>query len=638
MAKLEKGINDLLTLHPDIAKEWDYERNGDINPSDVTSGSKKKIWWKCSTCGNEWEAVIYSRAISGSGCPICSRKKQGVSFRRQRIAQNGSLKETHPILCLEWDYSKNNDILPEEFSFGSNRKVWWRCIKGHEWESTINSRAQGCGCPKCNSGYRVSLPEKAIVYYLKQYVDVQENVRLFDNSLRDVDIYIPRYNYAIEYDGEHWHKSKKKDLEKTELCKENGVKLIRIREPKAGLLNDNYSVEYITETPKNDLNYLNESILWLLKLIGINNADVDSNRDMPKIRSMINRSYYEDSFGYLYPELSSEWDNEKNGELSPFDVSKSSGLKIWWRCVNNHSWQDTVAHRISDRGCPYCSGHRTLSGFNDLETRYPSIAKEWDYDKNNIIPSKISFRNGRKVWWLCQKGHSYQTTVAHRTEDGTGCPYCSNQKVLVGYNDLLTVEPNIVKEWNYSKNRGLSPQDYVIGSNKKVWWKCSICGHEWQAQIYSRTINETGCPICGAIRGGQQHRKSIINKKGSLQDLFPELVMEWDYDTNCGKSPNDYSAGSNENVYWKCKKCGNTWSAKISNRTILHRGCPKCAVEERSRKKSKMVKCIDNDMLFDSVNAASEYAQVSASKISACCRGKQKTAGGYHWEYYDSRD
>ena len=211
-------------------------------------------------------------------------------------------------------------------------------------------------------------------------------------------------------------------------------------------------------------------------------------------------------------------------------------------------------------------------------------------------------------------------------------------KLEKGINDLLTLHPDIAKEWDYERNGDINPSDVTSGSKKKIWWKCSTCGNEWEAVIYSRAISGSGCPICSRKKQGVSFRRQRIAQNGSLKETHPILCLEWDYSTNCGKSPNDYSAGSNENVYWKCKKCGNTWSAKISKTTNQQTGCPKCAVEERSRKKSKMVKCIDNDMLFDSVNAASEYAQVSASKISACCRGKQKTAGGYHWEYYDSRD
>lgn len=55
--------------------EWDYIKNI-IAPSKVTIGSHKKAWWKCNVCGYEWNTEIRVRAIRGSGCPICSKKKK----------------------------------------------------------------------------------------------------------------------------------------------------------------------------------------------------------------------------------------------------------------------------------------------------------------------------------------------------------------------------------------------------------------------------------------------------------------------------------------------------------------------------------------------------------------------------------
>ena len=74
------------------------------------------------------------------------------------------------------------------------------------------------------------------------------------------------------------------------------------------------------------------------------------------------------------------------------------------------------------------------------------------------------------------------------------CPYCSNKKVLRGYNDLETTNPVLAKEWNYEKNGDLLPTQLVAGSNKKVWWKCSEA-HEWQAVINNRN-NGSACPCC----------------------------------------------------------------------------------------------------------------------------------------------
>lgn len=163
--------------------------------------------------------------------------------------------------------------------------------------------------------------------------------------------------------------------------------------------------------------------------------------------------------------------------------------------------------------------------------------------------------------------------IYHRT-DGRKCPYCSNKRVLVGYNDLKTLYPDIAKEWDSEKNTGINIHEFVIGSKQKVWWKCSHCNHEWQASIKSRTKRSSGCPKCARIKRGKTRHKTELANGEPLND--PLLLAEWDYERN-ELGPENYLPGSNESVYWKCQTCGYGWKAVISNRAQLKRGCPCCA-------------------------------------------------------------
>ena len=115
----------------------------------------------------------------------------------------------------------------------------------------------------------------------------------------------------------------------------------------------------------------------------------------------------------------------------------------------------------------------------------PILAKQWNYSKNkNVNPEYLSQGSGYKVWWICDKGHEWQANINSRAR-GLGCPFCSNQKVLTGYNDLETKLPQLAKQWHPTKNEGLTPNMVTCGSHKKVWWLCSK-GHEWKASIHSR--------------------------------------------------------------------------------------------------------------------------------------------------------
>ena len=86
--------------------------------------------------------------------------------------------------------------------------------------------------------------------------------------------------------------------------------------------------------------------------------------------------------------------------------------------------------------------------------------------------------------------------ICERTkEKGYKCPYCSNFKLLVGYNDLKTLFPDVANEWDV-ENNDKNAEEYIAGSHEKVNWICSKCGNKWSAMIKERTYGGTGCPKC----------------------------------------------------------------------------------------------------------------------------------------------
>ncbi len=126
-----KGYNDLQTLNPDLANEWNFEKNDGLTPMDVTPGSNKKVWWKCSK-GHEWQATISNRN-RGNGCSYCAGKKVLKGYN--------DLATFYPQVATEWNYKRNGELTPATVTFASNKKVWWTCKKcGGEYESYINNR------------------------------------------------------------------------------------------------------------------------------------------------------------------------------------------------------------------------------------------------------------------------------------------------------------------------------------------------------------------------------------------------------------------------------------------------------------------------------------------------------------------
>jgi len=199
-------------------------------------------------------------------------------------------------------------------------------------------------------------------------------------------------------------------------------------------------------------------------------------------------------FAEAYPELISEWDYDKNGALVPELYSIHSQKKVWWKCKNGHSWETSIANRTNGTQCPYCSGNKIMQGFNDLETLRPDLLKEWDYEKNIISPKTVGIGYQKKVWWKCNKGHSFDCTVRSRVI-GVGCRYCAHQDVIEGENDFATLYPEMLKEWDFDKNKDVDPHKVFPQTSLKVWWKCPL-GHSYIQTMNHKVGRNQTCPQC----------------------------------------------------------------------------------------------------------------------------------------------
>ena len=167
-----------------------------------------------------------------------------------------------------------------------------------------------------------------------------------------------------------------------------------------------------------------------------------------------------------YPELAKQWHPTKNDPLTPEEVTYGSGIRVWWLCSEGHEWQAVINSRRQGAGCPYCAGQRPTANRN-FATEYPELLKEWDWEKNSKMPEDFTPRSKSKVWWKCEKGHSWQALILNRTRDTKNlCPCCSNRK-LCEDNSLAQLRPEIAKDWHPNKNAPLTPSDVIAGAAKR---------------------------------------------------------------------------------------------------------------------------------------------------------------------------
>ena len=329
---MKKDFVSLAEARPDLAKEWNYEKNGDLRPEDVSCGSNKKVWWKLpydvpddypvehlrgKHFEFEWEATIYSRN-DGRNCPYLKGKAICPGFN--------DLATTNPELAAQWHPTKNGDLRPSQVAANSNRKVWWICpyddpkTKKHfdfEWESIIANRNSGIGCPY--------LSGKAVW-----------------SGFNDLATTNPEL-------AAQWHPTKNGNLKPTQVTANSQKKvwwLLLYDDPDTGKHFDfEWQALISNRNSGNDCPYLNGKAVWP----GFN--------DLATIN----------------PELAAQWHPTKNGDLKPTQITAGSRKKVWWLLSYDvpmdypvkalrgrhfdFEWQAVVNSR-KNNGCPYLAMHK----------------------------------------------------------------------------------------------------------------------------------------------------------------------------------------------------------------------------------------------------------------------------------------
>lgn len=268
------------------------------------------------------------------------------------------------------------------------------------------------------------------------------------------------------------------------------------------------------------------------------------------------------SLAAMRPELVREW-SDKNLPLTPDKITYGSNKIVWWKAACGHEWQTSVKARSKGENCPICSGARVIEGINDLATLKPELVQEWS-EKNEVKPTEVSIGSHKKVIWKCRHGHEWEASIKSRTINGTGCPYCSHNRVLEGFNDLASQMPEIAAEWS-EKNYPLLPTMVTPFANRKVWWKCSK-GHEWHTLISTRS-GGSKCPYCSG--------QILLKGFNDFATTHAELAEEWS-NRNLPLTPDMINEKSRKNVWWKCRECGNEWKSVVYAR-IKGTVCPVCA-------------------------------------------------------------
>ncbi|MER2172643.1 MAG: zinc-ribbon domain-containing protein [Psychrobacillus psychrodurans] len=134
--------NSLATVYPNVAEEWNVDKNESLTPNDVYYGSSKKVHWRCKQ-NHEWIDTIRHRTLDSRNCSICSKEM------RKLATKENSFFNMRPEVARKFHPTKNIPFTVHNLKYMSKATFWFCCEEGHEWESNVQSMSLGKRCPIC---------------------------------------------------------------------------------------------------------------------------------------------------------------------------------------------------------------------------------------------------------------------------------------------------------------------------------------------------------------------------------------------------------------------------------------------------------------------------------------------------------
>lgn len=348
-----------------------------------------------------------------------------------------------------------------------------------------------------------------------------------------------------------------------------------------------------------------------------------------------------------FPNLLKDYDPRKNEK--PLDYySKGSMVKVWWKChVCSNEKKATINSRASKgHGCKICWARIEVQRRNQIKIREdgslleraPHIAKEWDYKKNKLRPEDYTHKSGELVFWICDYGHKWKTSIHGRVRNNTGCRKCGNQNSQ--YEMRLYSELSIFNDdvrWN-ERIEGIECDIYLPSIKLAI----EVDGFPWHdsnesrkrdiekskklkslgissiryrdSQLKKLTKNEVSYVHQGdqfpsflkllkkisdhsndknlnkKISTYLSNQNQFVNEdlfqklylssgkkifRKSLVDEFPEIASEWS-NKNYPLKPSEVYSRGKKIIWWDCPKCGNAYQKMVKERTRQDRKSSGC--------------------------------------------------------------
>ncbi len=578
-------------LSEEIATEWCAERNHGVLATATSQYSRRRGWWRCGR-GHEYETSIYTR-VRTQGCKVCSRGVGIEKARLSKLRRGTSFSDARSDLIHEWNHAKNLPLTPESVSQKSHMLIWWRCIVGHEWQSTPQRRSRGDGCPTCS---RAGQGQRTRAWKLKKggksfaesYPEILVEWDYARNKLLPTEL-SPKSNVRAAWNCKLGHRWEATVCNRTH----NGSGC-----PFCGSQSSKLEIFLLCE-----LRALLTDVRWRAKING-HECDIT----LPSLRVGVEvdggfwhsrRLIHDTKKGVALSNEGWHLIRVRDESLPPLagDVirySKSTpSIEIAVAVIQvlneHHPNPALLDYIITKRQVAEVAYRKMLAHLpappvgESLADMFPAVASQWDYLANApLTPWLFSSGSEQRVAWECKCGHRWFATIKNRTMRKSGCMACYRKSAGAGlrcalaakHGSLAEKRPDLLRLWDYKKNAGHSPELLAVGSRLSVWWICAA-GHDgYQRVVGLMTANGGECPECRPIRRRQLSQLAAVRRCGSLKKLQPRYLSEWDAVRNVLFGPEDVTPNSRRIAWWLCP-LGHSYQQSIKGRASSH-GCPTC--------------------------------------------------------------
>ncbi|SCY23551.1 Probable Zinc-ribbon domain-containing protein [Lachnospiraceae bacterium XBB2008] len=452
---VQSGINDVLTLCPDIVSILDIADNPNLDLSTKPANSRNKYVFRCKKCGYIWHDTISNRVRKMKDgtyylrdCPECSNKQhRQVTYDIQ-----------YPALAEMYDENANKRHLSSISSYESNTLLLkWICPTCQEqFESRLQSMiaAQTTstkGCPYCSH-----------------------------TKLRPGESFGDVHSELLdEYDENN-------DID-----------------PFSVFPNSKKTVKWVC---RNDRSHTWDAS-FVLRHMGHGKCP---------ICYLAGRDLTIESFAAVYPDYLDMYSD--NNERKPSEIFYTSPEWLKWicrECGNEFGNEIKTVINDTENACPFCNSRRLHPEVNSLQALRPDVAKYW-LDINTLKVDEVFTTSGYAAWFSCPEcGNPINEIISSFVNGNYDCPYCNGRKAMPGKTSFKAKHPDLMKEWDTLANYclGIDPDNILDTFSKKVWWICpKDSTHHYEMtpsdRLFFQKRHRDPCCYCK----GRRRKKSFTYK------------------------------------------------------------------------------------------------------------------------------